>query len=371
MPVSGFLASRYEIVQRIVNAPEAPTGSSPRRRSTRCARSVQALASNLWLGIPLLVVAGRPGHVVAGRAGPAPGRAHAPRGRGDLRTRTLHRRVDEPATGDEVARLAHTMNAMLDRLEAAQTDAAPVRVATPPTSCAARWPTIRTERRGGASCTPDGADWPDVATTVLHESERLDELVGDLLALAKLDETGGGDAPRCAGSSTSTRSCWPTWPGCAVLGHAVRADGVSAARVEGDAVQLQRLVRNLLDNAARHATSAGDGDAAARTAGEAVLRVDDDGPGIPAARPRAGVRALRPARRGPDARRRAAPGLGLSLVKAVAVSHGGTVARARRTGRRGPLRGPPPAGRGRRARHSVPSSISNGSRIVAPAATTP
>ena len=50
--------------------------------------------------------------------------------------------------------------------------------------------------------------------------------------------------------------------------------------VEGDAVQLQRLVRNLLDNAARHATSVVTV-TLGEVAGDAVLRVDDDGPGHP------------------------------------------------------------------------------------------
>ena len=166
---------------------------------------------------------------------------------------TLHRRVDEPATGDEVARLAHTMNDMLDRLEAAQTTQ---RQFVSDASHELRSPlaTIRTSVEV-AQLHPQGADWPDVATTVLHESERLDELVADLLALAKIDETGGTDVPRARGSSTSTRWCWPTWPGTdrSATPCGPRAVGT---RVEGDAVQLQRLVRNLLDNAARHATSA-------------------------------------------------------------------------------------------------------------------
>jgi signal transduction histidine kinase len=103
----------------------------------------------------------------------------------------------------------------------------------------------------------------------------------------------------------------------------VRAEGVSAARVEGDAVQLQRLVRNLLDNAVRHATAVVTV-TLGEVAGAAVLRVDDDGPGIPAAdRERVFERFARL----DEGRTRATggAGLGLSLVKAVAVSHGGSV----------------------------------------------
>ena len=106
----------------------------------------------------------------------------------------------------------------------------------------------------------------------------------------------------------------------------VRAEGVSAARVEGDRSQLARLVRNLLDNAARHAASvvivtlSEDG-------GQAVLRVDDDGPGI-ALDDR--ERIFERFTRGDEgrARHQGGAGLGLSLVKAIALAHGGTVTAA-------------------------------------------
>ena len=121
----------------------------------------------------------------------------------------------------------------------------------------------------------------------------------------------------------------------------VRADGVSAARVEGDPGQLARLVRNLLDNAARHAASIvivtlnEDG-------GQAVLRVDDDGRGIP---PEDRERVFERFTRVDEgrARRQGGAGLGLSLVSAIAVAHGGTVTASDAPVRRRPLRGPPPA----------------------------
>ena len=83
----------------------------------------------------------------------------------------------------------------------------------------------------------------------------------------------------------------------------VEVAGVSAAPVRGDAGELRRLVRNLLENAARHATTtvrvtAGvDGDR---------VRVDvlDDGPGVPGGGGRADLRPVPPWRRGPVAGRR-------------------------------------------------------------------
>jgi signal transduction histidine kinase len=320
VPVSGFLANRYEIVQRIVNAPGGDYRVIAASPLDEVRTSVQALASNLWLGIPLLVVlvglvtwwlVGRALHPVERMRQEVEEISHT----------TLHRRVDEPATGDEVARLAHTMNDMLDRLEAAQTTQ---RQFVSDASHELRSPlaTIRTSVEV-AKLHPQGADWPDVATTVLHESERLDELVADLLALAKIDETGGTEAPRARGIVDLDEVVLADVARHRSLGHAVRAEGVSAARVDGDAVQLQRLVRNLLDNAARHATSVVTV-TLGEEGGDAVLRVDDDGPGIPLAdRERVFERFARL----DEGRTRATggAGLGLSLVKAVAVSHGGSV----------------------------------------------
>jgi signal transduction histidine kinase len=98
---------------------------------------------------------------------------------------------------------------------------------------------------------------------------------------------------------------------------------VSAGRVHGRRDQLQRVVRNLLDNAARHA-SATVAVGLVTTDDTVELTVDDDGPGIPA-----DDRDLVFERftRLDDGRARDAGGLGLGLamVKSIAEHHGGTV----------------------------------------------
>ena len=99
---------------------------------------------------------------------------------------------------------------------------------------------------------------------------------------------------------------------------------VSAGRVHGRREQLARVVRNLLDNADRHARTTvavalhNDSD------GTVELTVDDDGPGIPVEdRERVFDRFTRL----DDGRARDAGGLGigLSMVKAIVEQHGGTV----------------------------------------------
>jgi len=98
---------------------------------------------------------------------------------------------------------------------------------------------------------------------------------------------------------------------------------VDAVRVLGDVQQLTRLVRNLISNAARHADTRVV--LSLRTVGsEAVLLVEDDGPGIAEAdRTRVFERFVRLE----DSRSRdeGGAGLGLALVRAVVSAHGGSV----------------------------------------------
>jgi signal transduction histidine kinase len=323
VPVRGLRASRFAVVTRTVVKPEGSYTVVAASPLEEVRRSVQTLASSLWIGIPLLVL------LVGVVTWWLVGRALHPVERmrqevEEIRHTTLHRRIDEPATDDEVARLAHTMNDMLDRLDAAQQRQ---RQFVSDASHELRSPlaTIRTTVEV-ASLHPQRADWPAVATTVLGESERLDELVADLLALAKLDETGNRGSPRRVQPVDLDDLVLTDVARLRALGYVMRAEGVSAARVEGDPSQLARLVRNLLDNAARHAASvvivtlSEDG-------GQAVLRVDDDGPGIA---PEDRERIFERFTRGDEgrARHQGGAGLGLSLVKAIALAHGGTVTAA-------------------------------------------
>ncbi|HEY8546179.1 MAG TPA: HAMP domain-containing sensor histidine kinase [Acidimicrobiales bacterium] len=231
----------------------------------------------------------------------------------------LDRRVPAPEGTDEVARLAATMNRMLDRLASAQ---ARQRRFVADAAHELRSPVASIRQHAEvAQRFPDRTTTDALAGTVLDEALRLQRLVDDQLVLVRADEHALGLRRR------------PVDLDDLVLGEARRlrtttslgvdASGVSAGPVECDPDALARVVRNLVDNAARHATGrvalglAEDGD-------EVVLTVDDDGPGIPAGeRERVFERFVRL----DDARARdgGGSGLGLAIVRELVTAHGGTV----------------------------------------------
>jgi signal transduction histidine kinase len=232
----------------------------------------------------------------------------------------LHRRVPEPAVEDEIGRLAHTMNAMLGRLEVA-TDRQRRFVADASHELRSPLTGIRTElevdlARAGR------VDWPAVGRAILDDTIRLQRLVDDLLVLAAADASALDDSVRS-----------PIDLDEIVLAETRRARGhtaaaidtrsVSGAQIEGNADQVARVVRNLLDNAARFAVSTITV-TLTETDATAVLTVADDGPGVPVAeRERIFERF---AREGPDrGRSGGGTGLGLAISREIVTAHGGTI----------------------------------------------
>ena len=313
--VHGTDGNDYYVAWRTISMSSGQVTIAIATPLTDLQRSVDTLARSLWIGTPgLIVLVGLVAWVLIGRALRP---VEAIRAQVDeITATTLDRRVPVPHTDDEVARLARTMNGMLDRLEAAS---ARQRAFVSDASHELRSPvsTIRTELEV-ASADAAHADWPEMARRTLGETERLSRLVDDLLALARLDEAQG--PPRRLPVDLDDLVLEE---GARMHRVPVSTVGVSAGRVAGDERQLTQVVRNLVDNAQRHATSRvavtlrPDGDALS-------LIVDDDGPGVPEA-----DRALIFDRftRLDEARGRAAggAGLGLAVVRRVVEQHGGTV----------------------------------------------
>jgi signal transduction histidine kinase len=271
----------------------------------------------LLIGLPLLLF------VVAVTTWVMVGRALAPvdamrREVDEISAAQLHRRVPQPDADDEIGRLAATMNRMLARLEDARNSQhrfvsdASHELRSPIT-------TIR-QHAEVALAHPDGTTTEELAEVVLAEEMRIQRLVEDMLLLARaeehvplprapvdLDDLAFEEAGRLR-STTSLR---------------VDTAAVEAARVHGDADALGRLLRNLGENAARHASGRVD-ITLADLGDDVVLTVDDDGPGIPESERE---RVLQRFVRLDEARSRddGGSGLGLSIVDEVVRAHGGSM----------------------------------------------
>lgn len=248
-------------------------------------------------------------------------------------------RVAEPANDDEVGRLARTLNSMLDRIESSS-DRERRFVSDASHELRSPIANIRTELEV-AMHHPRSADWPQVASEVLSQNDRMERLVSGLLLLARSDE---GSLPAVA-DPVDLAEIAAQAVGQATAGPAVHLVAATAP-VAVPAVYLERMVENLLDNARRFAattvtvtvtltgpaTATGtgprdDGDEGAVPEGAgrwAVLRVADDGPGVPAADRR---RIFERFVRLDEARHRGDGGfgLGLAIVADLSRFYGGSI----------------------------------------------
>jgi signal transduction histidine kinase len=306
--------ARFAITQATVETTAGPLVLNVASPLEGIRVTVDRVAEALLFAVPMMVVlVGAMTWFMTGRAlrpvSAITGRVQ------DITGSTLHERVPEPHTDDEIAELARTMNAMLDRIEGASehqkrfmSDASH-ELRSPVAS-------IKTQLET-ALLDPERTDWDAVARTVLNEDERLDSLVGNMLALARLEE---GKRPNAVEVDLDEVVHEQTERPFRVP---IDRSAVLAGRVLGVRTELTSVVRNLIDNATRHASSR----VRVRlgTHGPTVrLEVDDDGPGIEVADR---TKVFERFARLEEGRSRDAggSGLGLALTKRVVEAHGGSV----------------------------------------------
>ena len=234
----------------------------------------------------------------------------------DITQADLHRRVPEPGSSDEIARLAITMNEMLARLEASS--------ARQQRFVADASHEMRSPLASSRAVLEVAALHPGSVDNLLAaigdsliDHQRLETLVADLLTLARLDgsETHKRRVPTDLEALTRT-----------VVDRRVEPDvtfactGPAIALVDG--AQIDRVLTNLLDNAARHRRSRTDV-TVGRGDTTVDITVDDDGPGVPEPERN---RVFEPFTR-LDAARTAdqGTGLGLAIVAEIVGDLGGKV----------------------------------------------
>jgi len=234
-----------------------------------------------------------------------------------LGARSLERRVPVPSTKDEVARLAVTMNEMLDRLEAADQRQREF-VGNASHDLQSPLTVLRTE----LEVTLAGGDldqWRRTGRLLLAETDRMEALVADLLFLAQSEE-GATDGQVALDLEDIVGEEVARLPHTGLEVSLV----ASGAPVRGQRQQLSRMVRNLLLNAVGFATSRIDIEVG-EVDGEVALVVDDDGPGVPEEHREDVFDRFFTLDRARD-RRGAGTGLGLAITRSIAEAHGGSVA---------------------------------------------
>ena len=231
----------------------------------------------------------------------------------------LDHRVPESGVDDEVGRLAATMNRMLERLEAAQTRQRSF-VADASHDLQSPLAAQRAQLEV-ALAHPGRTDSATLGREILATTAQMEHLVRDLLFLAAADA--GATGPRSVPLDLEDVVLEEVSRARTGASVAIDTSRVSAAPALADRDDVERIVRNLLDNALAHARTAVEVRASAEPEG-ARLDVVDDGPGIAEADRE---RIFDRFHRGDPARSRhtSGSGLGLAIARTLAERNGGTL----------------------------------------------
>jgi two-component system, OmpR family, sensor kinase len=236
-----------------------------------------------------------------------------------------------PATHDEIAALAGTMNELLVRLHRAL---ARQRAFVADASHELRTPFAvlqgELELAGRPGRTKE--ELSAAVASAAEEAGRLTRITDDLLLLAKGDEDKLSLRPeRTDIASLLARSAERASARAQAAGVTCRVDAAAGLTAVVDAGRLRQAVDNLLDNALRFAPRGSEVVMSAEIAGPTlVIEVRDSGPGFP---PDFLPYAFERFRRPDQGRARSAggAGLGLAIVRAIAVAHGGQAVASNRS----------------------------------------
>lgn len=288
-------------------------------------KTLAAFQKYLWMIAPLvLLVAAGVGYWLSHRAlEPVDRLTRAARliGGGSLSTR-----LDVGKTGDELQRLAETLNEMLERIELSFRR---ISEFTADASHELRTPVslIRTEAEVALRRSRDPEDYRVALEHILAETERTTRLLEQMLALARTDSGREFLEIRDVDLKAVAEQAVEAWEGVARSKEmTLRSElPLAAVRVRGDESALRRVIDILLDNAVKYSKENATISLSLRgNAGNAVLAVQDDGIGIPAAEQ---SKIFDRFYRVDKARSRSqgGAGLGLAIAAWIVAQHRGTI----------------------------------------------
>jgi two-component system OmpR family sensor kinase len=242
----------------------------------------------------------------------------------------LSRRVEPDGGTTEIGRLGGALNAMLGQIEDAFAERAAsearLRRFISDASHELRTPVAAVSAYAelfdrGARDRPD--DLARSMTGIQRETRRMDVLVSDLLLLARLDQGRPLEARPldlaavAAEAVDAARAMEPSRP--------LALECAAPVTVTGDPERLRQVVDNLLANVRAHTSPGTAATVRVRRQGDdAVLEVEDRGPGLDAER---AAHVFERFYRGDPSRSRdhGGAGLGLAIVAAIVQAHGGSV----------------------------------------------
>jgi signal transduction histidine kinase len=244
-------------------------------------------------------------------------------GRGDLSTRAV---LDRP---DEVGEVAAAMDGMIDSLRAARAERQQIEEARRAFLAAVGHDlrTPLTSMQAAIEALQDGvAEEPErYLRSMLTDLDLLSGLVDDLFLLAQIEagkldmQTGPVDLADLADEAVEAMT-----PVARRRGVEIDIDADQHVMVLAGQRELGRVIRNLLDNAIRHAPDASHVSVEVGNGGpDATVRIVDRGPGFPE-----GLDVFESFAKGDLARTRShgGAGLGLAIAKGLVEAHGGSIA---------------------------------------------
>jgi heavy metal sensor kinase len=237
----------------------------------------------------------------------------------------LTKRVDETGVGDELDRLAQTLNAMLGRLDAAFRE---MRQFTADASHELQTPLtiLKGEMEVALRSPRSPEEYQRILKSALEEIDRIARLVEGLLLLARAD---AGVLRMDRRTVDLAQLIEEVYGQARILAEAhslhFRLGPVEPLSVQGDYAHLRRLLLNLVDNAVKYTPPDGRVTISLKSSGGwASIRVEDTGMGIS---PEDQSRIFQRFYRSAEARSRGegGAGLGLCIAQSIAEAHGGRI----------------------------------------------